>query len=140
MTNEKAQWIRQPKDFVLALESGRPVAPGESLRVQVEPNCPARPITFSVPSGIADRFLIVSFQIGRVQMLLGPNGVPASAWSDALCCECSDRKISRMAESRWPLLPAGVPVHVVVTNVSSASSVFRAYLACQDVSKDMGDL
>jgi len=88
-----------------------------------EPNVHLRPTDLIVRGNAAD-FLITTMQVGRVNMIVGANGISA---------EMFGANIKRPAISS-PKLQGGTNALLNLTNLTGGSSRFLASLVCLDVS------
>lgn len=99
------------------------VAASTSAASTAEPSVHLRPTDLIVRGNAAD-FLITTMQVGRVNMIVGSNGIPA---------EIFGANIKRPAISS-PKLQGGTNAQLNLTNLTAGSSRFLAALVCLDVS------
>lgn len=102
------------------------IAASTSSTASSEANVKLRPTDLIVRDTTADDWQITSIRIGRVDLLSGSTGIPATAFTGAT---------SRPPVSA-PVLEAGTQSTIYLTNLTGASSRFMAMFTALDLSKN----
>ena len=132
MSAEIYKW-ELPKEPLGAVGLDQHFGPGETGTMRTELNFPVRPRGLVIPREVAANFTVVNLQVGRVMMVLGANGVPATAFSDETCTRCQKEKLALLLDTAWPILPAQCPFLLTLTNRSSTGQRFEGTLLVQDL-------
>lgn len=90
-----------------------------------EPNVHLRPTDLILRGSNAEDFLGTTLQVGRVNMIVGANGIPMAIFGP-------NQKRPVISS---PMLQGGTNAQINLTNLTAANSRFLAALVCLDVSK-----
>lgn len=93
--------------------------------VSSEPNVKLRPTDLIVRESNADDFVLTSIKIGRVDLITGSVGVPASIFTGS----------QQRPPISAPELEAGTNATISVENLTNAASLFLAAYTCLDLSR-----
>lgn len=99
------------------------VAAGATTVFTATPTNPIRVTNFTVPSSIAATFVIGGLFVGRLNMLQSGQPVPADRFT----------KDSQRAPFEAPVVNAGTPISVSVTNMTGADAFFVASFDAVDL-------
>lgn len=101
------------------------IAAAATETVTSEPNVKLRPTDLIVRESNADDFVLTSIRIGRVDLITGSVGVPASIFTGA----------QQRPPISAPVLEAGTNATIGVENLTNAASLFLAAYTCLDLSR-----
>lgn len=113
---------------LLGFDSEDPIGPGLRCALRSEAYVSGKNLRVVIPDDIAQDFQILSIIVGRINVMFGATGVPATLFSNAPCNGCGDERLRMLL----PSVKAGCPVDIEVKNITAAGRRFRCAIELED--------